>query len=103
MAHQLFEVREVFAKPVEREALFEEPCVRDERAGLSEVFAPHFIDIIEVNAEFQLNFSWRRVWLRVVLLECFSESVNALVVLVFERRFSQARQDVLRFVEEVFF
>ena len=69
---------------VESEPLFEEPSVRDERGGCREVFKPNMVNMIEVNAEFFLNDLRLRLRDNIRLHESFSESVNGLVMFVFE-------------------
>ena len=75
VAHQLLEVREVFAEPVEGETLFKKPSVRDERISRRVVFEPNVVDEIEIDIEVVFDHCGVNARRGVIFLEGFCEGV----------------------------
>ena len=75
MAHQPLKIRYIFAKPIECEALFNKPRVRDERRVDGVVSKPKTINDMEINTESLFDLIGMNLRMNVLFLEGFSESV----------------------------
>ena len=56
-AHKFFEIWEVLSEAVKGKTLFEQPSVRDERAGGLKVLEPDVIDVIKIDIKSFLDKS----------------------------------------------